>query len=1402
VSRIGLDALADDGTLVGWATALRDGSPLSGVELSLAPFGPSERTDASGLARLALHPAREATLLRARHGADVAFLPRDGHDFGGWQGEQPVESVGWHVLDDRGVYRPGETARVKGWVRRLTRGPTGDVALPDAAPRDVRWTLTDPQGVQLLEGNAALSELGGFDLRIPIPKATNLGSCGLGLSLGAAQHHHALRVEELRRPDHAVTVEADPGPHVVGATVVATARATYHAGGGLPDAEVAWTVSSQPTTFHPQGRDDFTFGPETPWVMPRRGSWPGPVVPVRVETFSARTDASGQHRLAIAPESVTPLRTSSVTAEAAVQDVNRRAWAGRTTFLVHAARVHAGLRAPRWFADAGEPLEIDVILTDHDGNAVAGRELLVRAVRLSWEQVDGEWTEVEKDPVERRPTTGAEPVRCDLPVKTGGSWRVTATAQDDAGRATSSVLRMWVAGGPTPPDRGVEEQEVDLVADRREYAAGDVARLLVRSPFAPAEGLLALAREGLVETRRFSMASASTVLDVPISEAHVPNLHAEVWLAGATAQRPAHAHGAVVLQVPPRQRTLRVTIEPQRRELQPGGATTLDLDVRDATGAPVADAEVAVVVADEAVLSLTGYDVADPLATFYAPRDAGLAMDRSRRHVVLATLRDPRPHHGGVPSNMIFKLERAAAPMAMAASMAGDALAAAGMPAPIAVRSDLNPLALFEPAVRTGADGRARIPFQLPQSLTRYRVFAVAVAGDKNFGKGESSLVARLPLTVRASAPRFLNHGDEAEVGVVVQNLTDSQLQVLCAARASNLAWRGPAGAVFEVPAMDRRELRFKLAARSPGTARLQVGVASGGLADAVEVALPVYTPATTEAFATYGTIDEGAVAQPVEAPRGVLEGFGGLEVTTSSTALTELTDAVLYLTSYPFECAEQVASRVLAIASLQDLLAAFNPKQLPSPEALQARVEADLERLSSLQRPDGGFGFWSARGDDWPYLAVHVAHALARARTSGYAVPARAASRVTEYLAHLDRRLDRSKGYDGDVRLALLAAALRMRQLLGDAAPGEARALVREAGGSDRLPIEAVAYLLPLLSTDAKAAALVPELRRVIDSAVTETASTAHVATSYGQGDWLVLHSSRRTDAIVLEALLETDPGSDLVPKLVRGLLEHRVRGRWGSTQECAWALVALQRYFRAHEAQAPDFFARAWLGDSFLLQHAFTGRSGVEARLDVPMRVLGERAGVQELLLSKVGRGRMYYRLGLRYAPADLRLEAASHGFEVSRAYEAVDDPADVSQDADGTWRLRAGARVRVNLELVAPAERTHVALVDPLPAGLEPEHSGLEVTQAERPDEEEPARGLGWRAWPWRSPWHDHENVRDDRAEAFATRLGAGVHAYSHICRATTPGRYVVPPARAEEMYHPETFGRTPTALCVVE
>jgi alpha-2-macroglobulin len=379
-------------------------------------------------------------------------------------------------------------------------------------------------------------------------------------------------------------------------------------------------------------------------------------------------------------------------------------------------------------------------------------------------------------------------------------------------------------------------------------------------------------------------------------------------------------------------------------------------------------------------------------------------------------------------------------------------------------------------------------------------------------------------------------------------------------------------------------------------------------------------------------------------------------------------------------------------------------------------------------------------------------------------------------------------------------------------------------------LPIEAAGWLLHVLAQEPSARAEADALQRALINRLVETAGTVTFAARYEDAAHLLLHSTRRTDAVVLEALIAAGADADVVTRLAQSLLAHRVSGRWSGTQENAWVLLALDRYFRTYEATTPSFRSGVWLDNRFAGSHAFEGRTTERQHISVPMpEVL--RIDADELVIARQGAGRMYYRAGLRYAPADPRVPATDRGFEVSRVYEAVDDEADVRREADGTWHVRAGARVRVRVTMVAPSVRYHAALVDPLPAGFEPLNPELQGTGFTdepppevirpgapgviRPDARQaprlpppPSPPAGIRAptsvmppGPWRPGWFEHQNLRDDRAEAFAAHLPAGVYEYTYLVRATTPGRFVVPPPRAEMMYQPETFGRGTGEVVVV-
>jgi alpha-2-macroglobulin len=1472
-TNLGIDGIRDLKGVKIWATELTTGKPIANVAISTIGGTESATTDANGLASFAAGAGTGISAVLATKGNDTAFLAAG--EYGPWTMGQPLDEGRWYIVDDRHVYRPGETVSIKGWLRRFETTGDAQLHMPDSGA-SINYIVNDAYGIKLAEGTSAVTPAGGFDLAFDLPAGANLGqayvqftSAGVPALLGGGMGHQ-FQIEQFRRPEFEVVTHPEGSATVVStkpATVAADA--SYFAGGPLGAAPVSWQVTTSTASFAPVGWNEYTFGEWTPWWLAGsgrsggfragfggryggdfEGGCCGPFGSSSVKTFSGETDTAGSHYLKLDFEGVDgglPDLPVTVRAQASVTDVNRQQFSSTTDLLVHPADFYVGLQGTTTFVKKGDPLDIKAIVTDIDGKVAAGRAVRIVANRIEWKVTNGEWKEVAVDPQTCEKTSAAEPVTCSFTTPVGGTYRVTATIADDNGGRNRSQLTRWVTGAQSRPARNVAQEELTIVPDRKEYAPGDTAKLLVQAPFATGHGIVTLGRVGIDATQTFELQNGSAVVDIPVADRDVPTINVAIEvvgtavrngddgrpLAGAPA-RPAFAVGALSLGVSTASRTLTVAAVPRNKALKPDESTKVDVNVAGPNGAPVAGAEFAVVVVDEAVLALSKYSWTDPRELFYSPVNTYIDARLGRSTVILA---NPEVI-GATDLSSGGEAKAAAATTTAAASSApprpgvavaeaapaalapGDKTAAYDQRADVGraygggavttgidTRTNFDSLVVFKPTVTTDSAGKAVIDVKLPDNLTRYRVMVVAVSGVDKFGSADATITARLPLMVRPSAPRFLNFGDSFELPVVLQNQTETAMTVDVALQTSNLKATGPAGKQVSVPANDRVEVRFPVATIDAGTARFRVAASSGTSADAATVEVPVNTPATTEAFATYGVLDQGVEAQPLVPPTDVIPQFGGLDITTSSTVLQGLTDAVLKVVRDPYLSADGYASRILTITSLRPVLSAFDAPGLPSASDLDAVLSADIQALASLQNNDGGFGFWERGRPSDPYISIGAAHALVVARSAGFSVPANAWENAQGYLMSIEDHFPSE--YGEDLRDALSAYALNVRGVAGLRDASKAQGLWDRRGA--KMQIEAVAWLWPVI--DDKATDQVIERR--IQNAAVETAGAANFTASYGDRAYLILSSDRRTDAVVLDALIAKRPTSTLIPKVVTGLLGHRRAGAWNGGQENTFILLALKKYFETYETATPAFVAKVWLGDRFAGDQAFSGRSTDRLNVNVPTADLAS-VGKTNVVIANEGVGRLYYRIGLRYAPAALKSDPLDRGFVVARTYEAIDKPTDVRLDSDGVWHIKAGAKVRVKLTMVARSQRTQVALIDPLPAGLEIVNPALATSPPTTGD----TNGEGGPDGPnttvavggplgipidfgWRyGTWFEHQNLRDEQAEAFTSLLPAGTYDYSYVARATTPGSFVTPPARAEQIYEPETFGRSGSTTVVIE
>jgi uncharacterized protein YfaS (alpha-2-macroglobulin family) len=1524
VTRLGITAAVDSDSGVVLVTDLETGEPLADVDLALhttaydSPLW-SGRSDARGMAELTHGAISETPFIVAKTATDLAYIPLQASIDGSWsywQNSAPEDEPRAFFFTDRQPYKPGETVHLSGMVRLETRGPAGGV-VPYRDDIECEYKLTGPRGHELLTGKVKVTPLGTFSVDLPLPADDDLGEHSFVLTypggfFGSERSFwHSFAVETYRAPEFEVKVQrAEEAPLVYGDTLAADVRAAYLHGAPMVGAKVSYTLRRSDTAFRPPGSENepFSFGPTPqPWWMRGGGrfgmwggDWGGGLPDVLVKQGNGDTDTAGifaiSHLLqskesawgekpaptpsdAEAPKGPPdPPSASTYTLEAQVTDQNRQAIAGRQSFVVHPADEYVGVRSDRSVYKEGERARVEAIVADVAGKRVAGRAIKVELVRSETKktavETKGRWTykyeTVDVPAGNCQLTSDVAPASCEIDVGKAGSYVARAEISDAKGRRALTRHNIYVYG----KDAVVWDQDqkrVDLVPDKRSYEPGDKATILLRSPFDKARGLAVIEREGIVEYRELTVEGGAGTLEIPLTEAMIPNVEIAVVLVRGRVEvpgappdqdlgRPSVAVGNVSLALANTAKKIALTLKPERAEIAPKETLKLEIQARGPDGKGQ-KAAVAVMVVDEGVLSLMNYETPDPLAFFHHERAAGVSMFDLRQFLLArgdddklsgAKEKDNRGPGGGAPMDgdgfgagslgligtgrggggMAESKSASLAPMAAAApaperemmadkkrvreESADDAPAmldpSVAMNQPISLRSLFATTAYFNPEVIVGETGLATIEIPMPENLTTFRVMAVAVDPDRrdHFGSADVQVKVRKPIMVRPSLPRFANFGDSFQASVMVDNQTDVPQAIVVGTRGTNVQITGDAQQPIEIPAGQSKEVRFPMAVDKVGTMRLQFAALSNGGRDATEVSLPVLYPATRQAFADYGATTT-SVLRALKVPEGMLPGFGGLELSMSSTALNGLEDAVEYLISYSYECTEQVASRMLPIFVLGPVLEQFPIASVKDLARRQILAADGIARMVSRQNYDGGFRYWDTPERSWPYLSTWATFALLEGKKAGFKVDQGVLDRAMGYLENFVRNGESTpwgRYYDHTSRafaLWLLSREDRGSDLFD-----------RVWAKRDEIPLYARAQLMAAahkFGRTSERELLLKDFR----ARVTENARTAHFAerTSEAEADGLqlLMHSSVQSDAVTLMAMLdivETDP---LLPKVMAGIMDSRdpqKGGQWGTTHANAWALLAANRYFTTVEKEVPDYVARIWLDTSFAGEQAFKGRSMAVVDQEVPMaRLMKEQP--KEVLLAKDGPGMLYYRLGLRYAPADLAMKAEEQGFTVYRSYEPLaqggdkPDPESVKRLADGSYEVKAGALVRVNLTLVAKDRANFVVVDDPLPAGFEGQNSRFSTTlqdvqggvvkQSVDYGGGSPWDGFegGW--WWWRPWWSfSHTEMRDDRMLLFANHLPAGVYTYSYTARATTIGDFQLPPIHAEAMYQPELFGHS--------
>ncbi len=1375
-----------------WATDLHSGEPLSGLPVVVM----SERgstladgvTDAEGVFSTD-HQSLDRwspVFVFAGESGDPDFAAAVSDWDNGitpWQFDLPVEydenPFAGYLFTDRPIYRPGQTVYFKGVIRQ---DDDAHYSLP-AGDEGVHIVISDPEGKDVLEDDFSLSDLGTLDGEFSLDEEATLGTYSIRAIYLLAQDvefYTSFQVAEYRKPEFQVQVETARAEYVQGDRINVTAQANYFFGGPVASADVSYVVLSRDYFFDYQGLGWWDFADYDYW----RSGGSGPYGE-RVAEGEGATDSEGRFTFSLEADVAEKLASQLLTLEVTVTDINDQEVSNRSEAVVHKGTYYIGMRPERYVGAAGQENQVNIITVDWESAPVPDREITVVFAEHKWYSVqkqgeDGSYyweSNVEDSPVFTTTATTDDEGKAvvSFTPPDGGIYKVTATGLDEKGNQVRSSTYVWVSGSEYINWRQDNNDRLDLVTDKRQYQVGDTATILVPHPYqGQVEALITIERGHIYDYWVQTLATNSEQIQIPITEDMIPNVFVSVVIVKGVDESnplPGFKIGYAQIPIEATEKELNITLTPDKpadEHYRPGDTVKYEVTTSDSVGNPVA-AEVALNLVDLSVLTLA--DRPGPGLVGYFWRERGLGV--------------------GTASGLILSGNRISEELGEEVKgMGGGGGGEEFGP----VRSRFPDLAYWNPSLRTDESGHASVSVELPDNLTTWRMGARGVTADTLVGEADVDVISTKDLLLRPVAPRFLVVGDQAEISAIVHNNTAAPLDVKMLFDAVGLELGVPAEQHINVPANDKVKVTWPVTVGDLVETKLRFYAGAEemeGLYDAVEIALPVYRYSTPEVVATAGVFEaDGQRLEAVVLPPSYDPTQGELAVHVDPSLAAGMADGLDYLEHYPYECTEQTVSRFLPNVVTYR---AFKELGLSRPDLekrLPDLVSQGLQRLYSQQHYDGGWGWWvSDRSDS--YLTAYVLLGMIEAQRAGFTVEDDV---MTQALGYLEENLLQSRDLELNWQANRQAFILYVMAEAGKGNVSRMEALFKKRDALDTFGKAYLALGFGLVEKQERVDSLLAD----VTSAAILSATGAHWEEE--QVDYYAMNTDTRSTAIVLAALARLDPGNALAPNAVRWLMVARRDGYWETTQETAWAILALTDWMSTTGELEGTYDWHVVVNgtelgagsvDSDNVDETTELQIAVADLLaDTANRVVIERWPSED---QKVGTGRLYYSMYLRYYKPVEDVTALNRGVIVSRKYTSVDcDPAE--QVCPAIDQVQVGDTIRVELTIIAPHDLHYVVVEDPFPAGAEGVDTSLETTSVagEQPEVIRTDRSTPW-GGGYGHWWFRHTELRDEKAVLFATYLPAGTYEYTYLIRASLPGEYRAIPAHAYEMYFPEVFGR---------
>jgi uncharacterized protein YfaS (alpha-2-macroglobulin family) len=1235
----------------------------------------------------------------------------------------------------------------------------------------------------------SVDEFGSFSGQIILDSEATLGSYTINVTpvnselwIGSV----TFSVAEYRKPEFQIALQAAPENLAAGDSFKADLAASYYSGGALDQANVDWTLRSDPYSFTPPTTysrysfyDDSRDGGVDTY---REGDDRSKII----ASGSGTTDPNGKLSLDLTAGLPNAADSRQLTLEMTATDFSGNAVSAQATLIAHKATIYAGVRPTQYVGSANEAQSFDLVALDWDGKPISDQKMSVVIMRREWYSVQEEdaqgvlrWKSNVKDvtvaTMNDVVTDEKGLASVQFTPEEGGVYRALVKTSDSAGRVNQAAAYLWVAGKDYIPWRQNNDRTFQLVADRDDYQPGDTAEILIASPYQGSTYALVTVERGKVRSQEvLLLTSNSTIYHLKLTPDMAPGVFVSVVVVKGiddTNPRPGYKVGMAKLNISAEQQQLKLDVTPDKKDAGPGDTVTYQVKATGADGKGVR-AELSLGLSDLATLSLVGPNTQPIMDYFYGERSLSVGTALS----IAASIED---------FNAALKQQIANGLKAGSGGGKGD-----GSLGVLEVRQNFPDTAFWKADVVTDDSGSASVTVNLPDNLTTWRMDARAVTTDTRVGQVTTDIVSSRSLLVRPQTPRFFVAGDEAVLSAAIHNNTAKSLDVNAVLEATGAEIQGKSEQSVTIESGKQALVTWKV--QVPEDAQrvdLVFRADGGGYQDASRPTLgtldnqgiPVYHFEALETVGTSGTLtDQGSRVEGIRLPENMNVTTGTLKIQVDPSLAAGLTDGLSYLEHYPYECTEQTVSRFLPnILSLRALQAA-GTDDAGLKDNLQKQIGVALQKIYSRQNSDGGWGWWSGTRSD-PLTSAYVILALVEAQQADLNVDQDVLNRGVDFLTLQSDdtySILKTEASSDRNRMAFIEYVLARA-----GKPNVSRA-VQMYDQREWLDQYAVAFLAQTLYTidpqDPRLETLRSELSNLAVLSATGTHWQEHSADPW---NW---NTDTRTTAIVLDTLIQIDPHNAINTNAVRWLMLSREDGHWGSTQETVWAIKALSDWLvQTDELKADYVYGVALNGKS--VSEARVNSTNLKSAEPVIVGIADlQKGATNQLAFARTdGPGSMYYTTHLTVNLPVPLIEALDQGIALTRRYYRPEDlKTPVTKAAQGDV-------LTVQLTIIAASDLHYLVIDDPFPAGLEAVDASLKSNpQNEAPENQDwlvsTSEGWGW----W---YFTHAELKDEKLVLSADYLPAGTYIYTYQVRASTPGNYQVIPPTGQEFYFPEVYGR---------